>query len=67
MDRWQCTRCQYIYDPEIGDYENDVESGTYFEDLPQGWICPECGAKKSRFEPYNAEEGEEEYNQPEDE
>ncbi|MBN2621363.1 rubredoxin [candidate division WOR-3 bacterium] len=64
MDLWQCTKCQYIYDPEIGDPENDIEEGTHFDDLPNTWVCPECGAKKSKFKPY--EEEEETYDQDEE-
>jgi rubredoxin len=50
MEKWQCTVCGYIYDPEIGDPENGVEPGTMFDDLRDGWVCPECGADKSQFE-----------------
>jgi rubredoxin len=49
MDKWQCTVCGYIYDPEIGDSENGIEVGTSFEDLPDDWICPECGVSKDLF------------------
>ncbi|MBI4743658.1 MAG: rubredoxin [Actinobacteria bacterium] len=49
MDKWQCTICGYIYDPETGDSENDIETGTSFEDLPDEWVCPECGAPKDLF------------------
>lgn len=56
MELWQCTKCQYIFDPEIGDPENDIEEGTAFEDLPGSWVCPECGAKRSKFKPYEEEE-----------
>jgi rubredoxin len=52
MDKWQCTRCEYIYDPFIGDPDNGVQGDTSFEDLPKDWICPDCGAKKSKFQPY---------------
>jgi rubredoxin len=50
MDKWECKVCGYIYDPEMGDPESDVEAGTPFEDLPQDWVCPECGADKDQFE-----------------
>lgn len=49
MDKWQCTVCGYIYDPEIGDSENGIEAGMSFEDLPDEWICPECGVPKDLF------------------
>lgn len=51
MQRWICTVCQYVYDPTIGDPENGVAPGTTFEDLPEGWVCPLCGALKDMFEP----------------
>ena len=50
MDKWECKVCGYIYDPEMGDSESDVEAGSPFEDLPEDWVCPECGADKDQFE-----------------
>ncbi|MDD3622590.1 MAG: rubredoxin [Methanofollis sp.] len=49
MDRYQCTICGYIYDPEKGDPDGAVGPGTSFEDLPEDWTCPVCGAAKSDF------------------
>ena len=54
--KWQCTVCGYIYDPEFGDPDNGIQSGTSFEDLPDDWVCPECGVEKDQFEPYTEEE-----------
>ncbi|WP_298434062.1 rubredoxin [Geobacter sp.] len=51
MQRWRCTICQYEYDPAEGDPENGVPPGTPFEELPDGWACPICGAGKELFEP----------------
>ena len=50
MQKWRCTICQYVYDPAEGDIENGVKPGTLFEELPEGWVCPVCGAEKSLFE-----------------
>ncbi len=50
MDMWRCTVCGYIYDPEQGDPDHGVEPGTLFEELPDDWVCPECGASKDLFE-----------------
>jgi rubredoxin len=50
MDKWECTACGYVYDPRKGDPEHGVPPGTAFEDLPDGWVCPECGAEKNLFE-----------------
>jgi len=49
--RWRCTVCGYIYNPEEGDPTQGVEPGTLFEELPDDWVCPECGAGKDAFEP----------------
>ncbi|MGB4337259.1 MAG: rubredoxin [Bacillota bacterium] len=50
MTKWVCLVCGYIYDPAIGDPENGIEPGTAFEDLPDSWVCPECGVGKDNFE-----------------
>jgi len=50
MEKWQCTICGYIYDPEKGDPESGIPAGTPFEELPGDWVCPECGAPKEDFE-----------------
>ena len=52
MQKWECP-CGYIYDPEEGDYANGVDSGTAWEDLPEGWVCPLCGAEKDAFWKYD--------------
>ena len=51
MQRYRCTICEYIYDPELGDPTQGIAAGTVFEDLPDDWKCPECGAGKDVFEP----------------
>ena len=50
MDKYVCTVCGYVYDPEQGDPDNGVDPGTKFEDLPDDWECPVCGASKDDFE-----------------
>jgi flavin reductase (DIM6/NTAB) family NADH-FMN oxidoreductase RutF/rubredoxin len=50
MDKYVCKVCGYVYDPEKGDPENGVKPGTKFEDVPNDWVCPVCGAPKSEFE-----------------
>jgi rubredoxin len=49
MDKWECSVCGYIYDPELGDPEHNIPAGTLFEQLPEDWVCPVCGAAKSQF------------------
>ena len=44
-----CELCGYEYDPTAGDPENGIEAGTEFEDLPDSWTCPLCGATKEAF------------------
>ncbi len=50
VSKYKCTVCGYIYDPAVGDPDSDVAAGTSFEDLPDDWVCPVCGAAKSEFE-----------------
>jgi len=50
MDKYVCTVCGYVYDPRKGDSDNGVEPGTAFEDIPNDWVCPVCGAEKKAFE-----------------
>jgi rubredoxin len=50
MDKYECTVCGYVYDPEEGDPDNGIDPGTSFEDLPDDWTCPICGASKDQFE-----------------
>ena len=50
MEKWKCTVCGYEYDPAKGDPDNGVAPGTKFEDIPDTWVCPECGVGKELFE-----------------
>jgi rubredoxin len=50
MEKYICTVCGYEYNPEDGDSEAGVAPGTPFEDLPEDWVCPTCGAGKDEFE-----------------
>jgi rubredoxin len=49
MDKYQCNVCGYVYDPEAGDPTQNIPAGTPFENLPDDWTCPECGAGKDEF------------------
>jgi len=51
MRKYVCTVCGYVYDPELGDPDNNIAPGTPFEKLPEDWVCPVCGAGKDQFEP----------------
>lgn len=49
MEKWECVVCGYIYDPAKGDPDHGVLPGTKFEDIPDSWVCPECGVTKDNF------------------
>lgn len=51
MKKYVCGVCGYEYDPEKGDSEGNIAPNTAFEDLPDDWTCPVCGASKDQFEP----------------
>ena len=50
MNKYQCSVCGYMYDPAKGQPLNGYPPGTGFEDLPDDWRCPVCGAPKNKFE-----------------
>lgn len=49
MLRYVCSGCYYTYDPETGFPEDGIPAGTAFNDLPEDWVCPECGLPKDAF------------------
>ncbi|MBU4535269.1 MAG: rubredoxin [Euryarchaeota archaeon] len=49
MVRYKCKVCGYIYDTEKGEPRSDIAPGTAFEDMPENWKCPSCGAPKRMF------------------
>ncbi|MBS1197287.1 MAG: hypothetical protein H6R18_1072 [Proteobacteria bacterium] len=49
MKMYRCTVCGHIYDEAIGDPEHGVMPGTRWQDVPENWVCPECGASKKEF------------------
>ncbi len=50
MAKYKCTVCGYVYDPELGDPDGGIKPGTPFEEIPDDWVCPVCGASKDQFE-----------------
>jgi rubredoxin len=50
MKKYVCVVCGYVYDPKKGDPDSEIEPGAAFEDIPDDWVCPVCGADKSQFE-----------------
>lgn len=49
MMKYTCSVCGYVYDPASGDPEHGIAPGTAFEELPDAWECPICGADKNKF------------------
>ena len=49
MTKWECIICGHVYDEAIGDPENGVAAGTLWQDVPESWLCPDCGASKADF------------------
>lgn len=49
VKKFKCSVCGYIYDPEKGDDKGVIPEGTAFLKLPENWVCPVCGAQKSKF------------------
>ena len=49
-EKYVCSVCGYIYDPLAGDGIGGIKPNTPFEDLPENWVCPVCGASKEEFE-----------------
>jgi len=50
VKKYRCKICGYIYDPEKGDPDGGIKPGTPFEEIPDDWVCPVCGASKDEFE-----------------
>lgn len=50
MKRWRCLICDFIYDENIGMPDEGIAPGTRWEDIPEDWMCPDCGVKKSEFD-----------------
>ncbi|MFH0865114.1 MAG: rubredoxin [Bacteroidota bacterium] len=47
--KYKCIVCGLVFEPEIGDEEHGISIGTSFEEIPDDWVCPLCGADKSFF------------------
>lgn len=50
MKKYVCTVCGYIYDEAEGIPGDGIAPGTKWDDLPEDWVCPQCGAAKDAFE-----------------
>jgi len=49
MQKYRCDICGYVYDPAAGEPSAGIAAGTSFEDLPDSYECPVCGAAKDDF------------------
>lgn len=47
--KYICELCGFVYDEEEGMPDEGIPAGTKFEDLPEDWVCPLCGAGKEEF------------------
>lgn len=47
--KYICSLCGYVYDEEEGVPDEGIPAGTKFEDLPEDFVCPLCGAGKDEF------------------
>ena len=50
MKQWQCLFCSLIYDEALGFPDHGIPAGTRWEDVPEDWTCPDCGATKADFQ-----------------
>lgn len=50
IKKYKCSICGYIYDPSLGDTDSGISANTLFEDVPNDWVCPICGASKEEFD-----------------
>lgn len=55
MKKWQCFFCGFFYDEELGWPDDGIAPGTRWDDVPEDWICPECGVAKGDFYMVEAE------------
>jgi len=49
MARFECDVCGLIYDEEKGLPDEQIAPGTRWDELPDDWLCPDCGAPKTAF------------------
>ena len=50
MKKYLCLICGLIYDEEKGWQDDGIQPGTKWDDIPDTWMCPDCGATKSDFD-----------------
>src|SRR5579859_1521875 len=50
MNIWECVICGFRYDESLGLPEAGIAAGTKWEDVPDDWLCPDCGTGKQDFD-----------------
>ncbi len=50
MSKWECIVCGWVYDEAKGDPSSGLAAGTKWDDIPEDWLCPDCGVGKEDFE-----------------
>jgi len=50
MRKWECIVCGLVYDEKLGWPDDGIAPGTKWEDVPEDWLCPDCGVGKEDFE-----------------
>jgi rubredoxin-NAD+ reductase len=50
MSKWECIVCGLVYDEKAGWPDDGIAPGTRWENVPEDWLCPDCGVGKEDFE-----------------
>lgn len=50
MKKYRCQVCDWVYDEAVGAPDEGIPAGTKWEDVPDDWVCPDCGADKFQFD-----------------
>ncbi|HET9121954.1 MAG TPA: rubredoxin [Acidiferrobacteraceae bacterium] len=50
MKVYMCVICGFLYEEALGLPQHGIPPGTLWEDVPETWTCPDCGAGKDEFE-----------------
>jgi rubredoxin len=48
--KWICAGCGHVYDEALGAPADGIAPGTRWDDVPESWTCPDCGASKADFQ-----------------
>lgn len=45
-----CVICNHVYSEADGDPTAGIPPGTCWAEVPEDWVCPDCGVGKGDFE-----------------